>query len=156
MHMMTSSNGNISALLVICAENSPLTGEFPTQSQWRGALVFSLICDWIRVRSQVRLVRTSHGLLHFLLLTFQQQWSHGVHCGAVRPANRAKKVAADSLSKTAAVVAAAQTWFAKPPLDYMLHNTYPWKRCGRRSSMWPPYSLRRNLPQPHAAHVTVA
>ena len=29
--MMTSSNGNISALLTICAGNSPVTGEFPTQ-----------------------------------------------------------------------------------------------------------------------------
>ena len=30
-HMMTSSNGNIYALLDICAGNSPVTGEFPTQ-----------------------------------------------------------------------------------------------------------------------------
>ena len=29
--MMTSSNGNIFALLAICAGNSPVTGEFPTQ-----------------------------------------------------------------------------------------------------------------------------
>ena len=29
--MMMSSNGNISALLAICAGNSPVTGEFPTQ-----------------------------------------------------------------------------------------------------------------------------
>ena len=29
--MMTSSNGNISALLAICAGNSPLSGEFPAQ-----------------------------------------------------------------------------------------------------------------------------
>ena len=29
--MMTSSNGNFSALLGICAGNSPVTGEFPTQ-----------------------------------------------------------------------------------------------------------------------------
>ena len=29
--MMTSSNGNISALLAICAGNSPVTGEFPSQ-----------------------------------------------------------------------------------------------------------------------------
>ena len=56
-----------------------------------------------------------------------------------------KKVAAAPLSKTAAAAAAAKTWFAKHPLDYMLHNRFPWKRSGRRSSMWPPYSLRRNL-----------
>ena len=43
-----------SALLAICAGSSPVTGEFPTWSvnsphkgQWRGALMFSLICDWI-------------------------------------------------------------------------------------------------------------
>ena len=31
--MMTSSNGNISALLAFCAGNSPVTGEFPAQRQ---------------------------------------------------------------------------------------------------------------------------
>ena len=31
--MMTSSNGNISALLALCTGNLPLTGEFPTQRQ---------------------------------------------------------------------------------------------------------------------------
>ena len=36
-----------SALLAICAGNSPVPGEFPTQRQWRGALMFSLICVWI-------------------------------------------------------------------------------------------------------------
>ena len=30
-NMMTSSNGNFSALLAICAGNSPVTGEFPSQ-----------------------------------------------------------------------------------------------------------------------------
>ena len=29
--MMTSSNGKIAALLAICAENSPVSGEFPAQ-----------------------------------------------------------------------------------------------------------------------------
>ena len=34
-----------SALLAICAGNSPVPGEFPThKGQWRGALMFSLIC----------------------------------------------------------------------------------------------------------------
>ena len=37
-----------SALLALCAGNSPLTGEFPSQrGQWRGALMFPLICAWI-------------------------------------------------------------------------------------------------------------
>ena len=35
-----------SALLALCAGNSPVTGEFPHKSQWRGALMFSLICAW--------------------------------------------------------------------------------------------------------------
>ena len=40
----------LSALLAICAGNSPVPGEFPAQSQWRGALRFSLICVWINGR----------------------------------------------------------------------------------------------------------
>ena len=35
-----------SALLAIGAGNSPVTGEFPHKGQWRGALMFSLICAW--------------------------------------------------------------------------------------------------------------
>ena len=66
-------------------------------------------------------------------------WS-ALRCGA--SGESGKKVAAAPLSKTAA---AAKTWYAKHPVDYMLHNRFPWKRSGRRSSMWPPYSLRRNL-----------
>ena len=33
-----------SALLALCAGNSPVTGEFPHKGQWRGALMFYLIC----------------------------------------------------------------------------------------------------------------
>ena len=36
-----------SALLAICAGNSPVPGEFPHKDQWRGDLMFSLICVWI-------------------------------------------------------------------------------------------------------------
>ena len=36
-----------SALLAICVGNSPVTCEFSSQSQCRGALMFSLICSWI-------------------------------------------------------------------------------------------------------------
>ena len=36
-----------SASLAICAGNSPVTGEFPHKGQWRGALMFSLICTRI-------------------------------------------------------------------------------------------------------------
>ena len=35
-----------SALLALCAGNSPVTGEFPHKDQWRWALMFSLICAW--------------------------------------------------------------------------------------------------------------
>ena len=36
-----------SASLAICAGNSPVPGDFPHKGQWRGALMFSLICVWI-------------------------------------------------------------------------------------------------------------
>ena len=37
-----------SALLAFCAGNSPVTGEFPAhKGQWRGVLMFSVICSWI-------------------------------------------------------------------------------------------------------------
>ena len=35
-----------SALLALCAGNSPVTGEFPHKCQWLRALMFSLICAW--------------------------------------------------------------------------------------------------------------
>ena len=35
-----------SALLALCAGNSPVTGEFSHRGRWRGALMFSLICPW--------------------------------------------------------------------------------------------------------------
>ena len=59
-------------------------------------------------------------------------WS-ALRCGA--SGESGKKVAAAPLSKTAAAAAAAKTGFAKHPLDYMLHNRFPWKQSGRRSSM---------------------
>ena len=36
--VMTSSKGNISALLVLCKRNSPVTGEFPSQSPVMGCI----------------------------------------------------------------------------------------------------------------------
>ena len=41
----------VSALLAICAGNSPVPGEFPHKGQWRGALMFSLI--WARINGWV-------------------------------------------------------------------------------------------------------
>ena len=45
--MMTSSNGNIFRVTAHCAENSPVPVNSPHKGQWRGALMFSLICVWI-------------------------------------------------------------------------------------------------------------
>ena len=35
-----------SALLALCAGNSPVTGEFPSQRPVREALMYSFICAW--------------------------------------------------------------------------------------------------------------
>ena len=43
-----------SALLALCAGNSPVTGEFPHKGQWRGALMFTLICVWINYWAKIR------------------------------------------------------------------------------------------------------
>ena len=39
-----------SALLALCAGNSPVTGEFTQIGQWRGALIFYLVCAWMNDR----------------------------------------------------------------------------------------------------------
>ena len=107
------------------------------------------------VRSHVRFVRNRMACYIFIgkVSTGVVTWS-ALRCGACGESG--KNVATDPLSKTAAAAAATKTWFAKLPLDYMLHNTFPWKRRGPRSAMWPPCSLWRNLSAAAAAHVTVA
>ena len=45
--MMTSSNGNIFRVTGPLCGNSSLPVNFPHKGQWRGALMFSLICVWI-------------------------------------------------------------------------------------------------------------
>ena len=82
-------------------------------------------------------VRNPHGLFTFSLVTFQQEWSHGVQRGAVRAANQAKKLPPTPRQKL------LQTWFDKLPLDFMLHNTFPWELCCRCSSLWQPYSAAK-------------
>ena len=47
--MMTSSNGIFFALLALCVGNSPVSVNSPHKGQWRGALMFSFICAWIKV-----------------------------------------------------------------------------------------------------------
>ena len=52
-----------SALLALCAGNSPVPGEFLHKGQWRGALMFSLICarknGWVNNREAGDLRRHS-------------------------------------------------------------------------------------------------
>ena len=63
-----------SASLAICAGNSPVPGEFPHKGQWRGALMFSLICVWIngwvnnRKAGDLRRYR-----IHYDVIVMQQQ-----------------------------------------------------------------------------------
>ena len=45
--IMTSWNGNIFRVLALCAGNPPIPVNSPHKGQWRGALMFSLICAWI-------------------------------------------------------------------------------------------------------------
>ena len=45
--MMTSSNGNIFRVTDLCAGNSAVPMNSPHKGQWRGAVMFSLICAWI-------------------------------------------------------------------------------------------------------------
>ena len=54
--MMTSSNGNISALPAICADNSPVTGEFP--AHWPVTWSFDVFFD---LRLNKRLSKQSWG-----------------------------------------------------------------------------------------------
>ena len=44
--MITSSNGNISALLLLCEGNHRSSVNSPHKGQWHGALMFSFICAW--------------------------------------------------------------------------------------------------------------
>ena len=44
---MTSSKGNISALLALCAANSPITGEFLSQKPATRSFDVLFICAWI-------------------------------------------------------------------------------------------------------------
>ena len=46
-HMMTSSNGTFSASLALCGGIHRSSVNSPHKSQWRGALMFSLICALI-------------------------------------------------------------------------------------------------------------
>ena len=70
---MTSSNGNFSALLAICAGNSPVPGEFPAQSPVTRSFDVSLICrinGWVNNREagDLRRIRTHYDVIVMLTL----------------------------------------------------------------------------------------
>ena len=80
-----------SALLALCAGNSPVTGEFPHKGQWRGALMFSLICAWInswvnnRKAGDLRRSRAHYDVIEWIcyaLAHYQTrvQWTMRVIC----------------------------------------------------------------------------
>ena len=75
-----------SALLAICAGNSPVPGEFPHKGQWRWALMFSLICVWIngwvniRDAGVLRRNQAHYDVIVMLLLLGHSQWhTHALH-----------------------------------------------------------------------------
>ena len=78
-----------SALLDLCAGNSPVPGEFPRIGQWRGALVFSLICasinGWVnnreagdlrRDRAHYDVIVMKHNNDKGTIYTHQKVWLH--------------------------------------------------------------------------------
>ena len=68
-----------SVLLAICAGNSPVPVNSPHKGQWRGALMFSLICVWIngwvnyREAGDLRRYRA-----HYDVIVMQDVMYHGI------------------------------------------------------------------------------
>ena len=77
-----------SALLALCAGNSPVPVNSPHKGQWRGALMFSLICVWMngwvnnREAGDLRRQRRHYDVIvivYFIIVLFPQQpWHYGV------------------------------------------------------------------------------
>ena len=110
----------------------------------------------IWVRSHVRFVRNQHGLLHFYLVTYQQEWSHGVHCSAVRPANQAKKLLQPRCQKLPQRPLRLKR--DSPNTRYIFCYTIGFLGNGAVTAA-PcdhPTLCGEICPQPHDAHVTVA
>ena len=77
---MTSSNGNIFRVTGILCGNSPVTGESPHKGQWRGALVFPLICVWTNSRAKtgnagdLRRHRTHYNVIQMVNISSFLRW----------------------------------------------------------------------------------
>ena len=81
--MMTSSNGNIFRVTGHLCGDSPANGEFPNKGQWRGALMFSLICvwinDWVNNRKAGDLIRYR---LHYDVIVMQSPLQLSMACSS--------------------------------------------------------------------------
>ena len=80
-----------SALLALCTGNSPVTGEFQSQSQWRGALMFSLIGawtnDWVnnRVDGDLRRHRAHYGVTVIYRGSLNKSWNSTISKSSSQP-----------------------------------------------------------------------
>ena len=69
--------GPFSALLALCAGNSPVPVKSPLNGQWRGALMFPLICVWIngwvnnREAGDLRRHRAHYGVIVMQILFWE-------------------------------------------------------------------------------------
>ena len=80
-----------SALLALCAGNSPVPVNSPHKGQWRGALMFTLICarinDWINNREAgvLRCYRAHYDVIVMELNVISQEFCTRVICAFVLP-----------------------------------------------------------------------
>ena len=84
--MMTSSNGNIFRVSGPLWGNHRSPVDFPHKGQWRGALMFSLICDWVHNQDAGDLGRhRAHydvTVMKYLALSFGMVVLKFIHSGA--------------------------------------------------------------------------
>ena len=85
-----------SAILSLCAGNSPVPVNSPHKGQWRGALMFSLICAWIndlvnnREAGDLRRHRGHYDVIVMNEENVPMTWCHHVHAihGASLPSHK--------------------------------------------------------------------
>ena len=90
----------VSALLALCAGNSPVPVNSPLKGQCRGALMFSLICVWIngwvnnreagdlrRRRGHYDVIVMTHGISFFQKSTHMLQYPHSKIFNSLRPSD---------------------------------------------------------------------